>query len=199
MLPTPFHILSARIHFSAVWLLTPTFISDRVDDEQNFSSFIVNEMDIIKKELLEYYDKIFKQKKNDPEVKRAVSVLNSMKMMYPVPPHSIKEILTKTGVSLQRYTECYHKCNCLEYIKWFVSSNTSSPNLESSLNFCRRMSVAVVEQFKQNLQMEHLTLFTYTMRLNQKRGCVPAGNKKRKKMHESVPPKKRHARVLYKV
>lgn len=189
-----FHVLSARVHFSAVWLLTPTFISDRVDDEQNFSLFVVNEMDIIKKELLGYYENIFKRKKNDPELKGATAILNSMKMMYPVPPHPIKEILKGNGVDVHRYTECFHKFNCLEYIKWFVNTNTSSPNLESSLNFCRRLSVAVVEQFKQNLRVEHLTLFTYTMRLKQKRSGLPS-NKKRK-MDASVPPKKRHARSI---
>ena len=180
------YTLYERIHFSVVSLMTGPFIEEMVKDEVNFESYMTNELQRVKRDMSVYYTTIFKMKKHETNVQKAIGILKAANIKFPVPPQSLGEILTDNNAFL-KYTELYHKYNCLGYIKWFVDADKSSLNLETSLEFCLHISKATVNHFRRNFRKPNLTFYTYKLLLARKE----TNKRQRPPLEYPVPPKKR--------
>ena len=60
-----------------------------VKDEVNFESYMTNELQRVKRDMSVYYTTIFKMKKHETNVQKAIGILKAANIKFPVPTRSL--------------------------------------------------------------------------------------------------------------
>jgi len=184
-------IIAAKLHFSVVALITPSFIQVWANESmQAFETKIREKWKECLVELRKHRQAIIT---ND----LLHDTMLSKDVKFPYPPEAVSHVLEEDG--LKKYKTAYHGFNCLQHVHRFVQEDVEERQvtLDRALTFCVKMSQCIVTELKTRCSQDALTFYGYKFRGASAQTPPKKTRKKKRKVEEGegdpppLPPKKR--------